>query len=168
MVTDVGTPGLPVNVAVPSGTVSELQLVAWVHSSGDGGAPPFQVPSVACATPGLSAASAPNQTLPSIAARLSAAGGDVVAIRIALSRIASPGAAGAAARVACERRRYERIPQPLRARTPRIPIIARAVPRGQTIAPRLTLRAEPVTINSRSSVSARIAAGCGFLATRAA
>src|SRR5262245_31495576 len=112
MVTDVGAPGAFVNVAVPSGTVGELQLVAWVHSSGDGGAPPFQVPSVACATPGLSAASAPSQTLPSSAARLSADGADVVAIRIVLPRTA---ARGAAARVACGRHRYERIPQPLRA-----------------------------------------------------
>src|SRR5262249_57483735 len=42
----------------------------------------------------------------------------------------------------------------------------RAVPRGRIVAPRPTLQAEPVTINSRSSVSARIAAACGFFATR--
>jgi hypothetical protein len=46
-------------------------------------------------------------------------------------------------------------------------MIARAVLRERTIAPRPTLRAEPVTINSRWHVWARIAAGCGFPATRA-
>jgi hypothetical protein len=41
----------------------------------------------------------------------------------------------------------------------------RAVPRGRIVAPQPTLWAEPVTINSRSSVSARIAGSCGFVAT---
>jgi len=58
-------------------------------------------------------------------------------------------------------------PNPCGRLPPRFPIIARAVPRRRIIAPRPTLRAERVTINSRSSVSARIAAGCGFPATRA-
>jgi hypothetical protein len=56
-------------------------------------------------------------------------------------------------------------PDPCGRLPPRTPIIARAVPRGRILAPRPTLRAEPVTINSRSSVSARIAAACGFSAT---
>src|SRR5262249_32181688 len=166
-VTDVGAP-LFVNVAVMSGTVLgvgvEFQLLPWNHSLETGAPLPIQVPSVACAASGANIASAPSQMLPSSAARLRAAGGDVVAIRIAPPRIAPRGAA---ARVPCDRRRYERIPHPLRAAPAALPHIARAVPRGRIIAPRPTLRAEPVTINSRSSVSARIAAACGFLATRA-
>jgi hypothetical protein len=101
MVTEVGAL-LLVNVAVPtpSGTRGlELQLVPVVHSAPG----PVQVPSTACAVFGANIASAPSQTLPSIAARLRSAGADVVAIRIALSRSAAPGAAGAAARVACGR-----------------------------------------------------------------
>jgi hypothetical protein len=100
MVTDVGP--LFANVAVLSGTVFggiEVQFVPTVHSAPG----PFQVPSTACAVFGANMASAPSQTLPSSAARLRSAGADVVAIRIALSRSAAPGAAGAAARVACER-----------------------------------------------------------------
>src|SRR5262249_53645503 len=144
----------------------EFQFVPWVHSLGNGGTPPVQVPSVACATLGLSVASAPSQTPPSSAARLSAAGADLVAIWIAPSRSA---ARGAAARVACERpRRYERTPHPLRAAPAALPHNRPRVPRERTIAPRPTLRAEPVTINSRWHVWARIAAGCGFPATRAA
>jgi len=117
MVTDVGAP-LFVNVAMSSGTVLgvgvEFQFVPTVHSLPKGPPPPSQVPSVACATPGLSVASAPSQTLPSSAARLKAAGADLVAIWIAPSRSAARGAAPAAARGVCERHRYERIPQPLR------------------------------------------------------
>jgi hypothetical protein len=116
MVTDARV--LVSNVAVPSGTVSELQFVAWVHSLGAGAAPPFHVPSTAYAVLGANMASAPSQTLPSSAARLRIAGVDAVAIRIALPRIAAPGAA---ARVACERRRDERIPQPLRAAPAALP-----------------------------------------------
>ena len=116
MVTDVRV--LVSNVAVPSGTVSELQFVGCVHSLGSGGAPPFQVPSTACAVLGANMARAPSQTLPSSAARLSADGADVVAIRIALPRSA---ARGAAARVACGRHPYERIPQPLRAAPAALP-----------------------------------------------
>ena len=114
IVTDVGAPGLFVNVAMSSGTVLggvELQFVPTVHWVPG----PVQVPSTACAGLGANMASAPSQTLPSSAARLSAAGVDLVAIWIAPSRSAALGAAGAAARVACERHRYERIPQPLRA-----------------------------------------------------
>src|SRR6516164_2227437 len=110
MVTDVGAL-LFVNVAVLSGTVlggTEVQLVPTVHSAPG----PAQVPSTACAVFGANMASAPSQTLPSSTARLRADGADVVAIRIALSRSA---ARGAAARVACGRHPYERIPQPLRA-----------------------------------------------------
>src|SRR5262249_21897710 len=124
MVTDVGAP-LFVNVAVMSGTVLavgvEFQLLPWVHSLETGAPPPIQVPSVACAAFGANAASAPSQTLPRSAARLRADGADVVAIRIALSRTAARGAADAAARVACERHRYERIPQPLRAAPAALP-----------------------------------------------
>src|SRR2546430_16863127 len=114
IVTDVGAPGLFVNVAMSSGTVLggvELQFVPTVHWVPG----PVQVPSTACAGLGANMASAPSQTLPSSAARLSAAGVDLVAIWIAPSRTAALGAAGAAARVACARHRYERIPQPLRA-----------------------------------------------------
>jgi hypothetical protein len=113
-----------VNVAVLSGTVLggiEFQFVPWVHSLGKGAAPPVQVPSTACAVFGANMASAPSQTLPSSAARLSADGADAVAIRIALLQIAVPGAAGAAARVACGRHPYERIPQPLRAAPAALP-----------------------------------------------
>jgi hypothetical protein len=66
-------------------------------------------------------ASAPSQTLPSSLARLSAAGADLVAIWIALPRSAARGAADAAARAACKRHRYERIPQPLRAAPAALP-----------------------------------------------
>src|SRR5262245_11120572 len=119
MVTDVGAL-LFVNVAVPSGTVFggiEVQFVPTVHSAPG----PVQVPSTACAVFGANMASAPSQTLPSSAARLRAARADVIAIRIALSRIAACGAAGAAARVVCERHPYERIPQPLRAARAALP-----------------------------------------------
>jgi len=105
------------NVAVPSGTVFggiEVQFVPTVHSAPG----PVQVPSTACAVFGVKMASAPSQTLPSSAARLSAAGADLVAIWIAPSRIAAPGAA---ARVACGRHPYERIPQPLRAAPAALP-----------------------------------------------
>src|SRR5262249_57879023 len=104
-----------VNVATLSGTAGfELQFVPWVHSFGFGGGA-VQMPSTARAVFGANMASAPSQTLPSSAARPSAAGADVVAIWIALSRSAARAAGGAAARVACERHPYERIPQPLRA-----------------------------------------------------
>jgi len=73
-------------------------------------------------------ASAPSQALPSSTARLRADGADVVAIRIALSRSA---ARGAAARVACERHRYERIPNPCGRLPPRIPIIAARRPANE-------------------------------------
>ena len=108
-----GAPGLFVNVAMSSGTVLggvELQFVPTVHWVPG----PVQVPSTACAGLGANMASAPSQTLPSSAARLSAAGVDLVAIWIAPSRSAALGAAGAAARAASKRHRYERIPQPLR------------------------------------------------------
>jgi hypothetical protein len=99
-----------VNVAVLSGTVLgvgvEVQFVPTVHSAPG----PFQVPSTARPVFGANMASAPSQTLPSNAARLRADGADAVAIRIALSRCATCGEAGAAARVACERHPYERIP----------------------------------------------------------
>ena len=125
MVTNVGAPGLFVNVAMSSGTVLgvgvEFQLLPWVHSLETGAPPPIQVPSTACAALGANMASAPSQTLPSSPARPSAAGVDLVAIWIAPSRGA---ALGAAARVASKRHRYERIPQPLRRPPPRIPMIA--------------------------------------------
>jgi hypothetical protein len=112
MVTDVGAP-LFVKVAVLSGTAGlELQLLPWVHSLETGAPPPSQVPSVACAAFGANTASAPSHTLPSSAAR-SANGAGVAAIPIALLRPAARGTAGAAARVACQRDRCERIPQPL-------------------------------------------------------
>jgi hypothetical protein len=133
------------NVATSSGTVLagiEFQFVPTVHSAL---VIPVQVPSTARAVFGANMASAPSQTLPSSLARLKATCAPADAIRIALPRIAAPGAA---ARVACERRRYERIPNPCGRLPPRFPIIARAVPRERTIAPRPTLRAEPVTINS--------------------
>src|SRR5262249_4958832 len=169
MVTDVGAP-LFVNVAVMSGTVLgvgvEFQLLPGVHSLETGAPPPIQVPSVACAPFGANTASGPSQTLPSSAARLKAGRTASGAIRIALPRTAARGAAGAAAPAACERHRYERIPQPLRAApAARVPIIARAVPRARTIAPRPTLRAEPVTLNSGASFAPGFAAACGFLAT---
>src|SRR5262249_21247041 len=111
MVTDVRV--LVSNVAVPSGTSGfEVQLVTRVHSAF---VTPVQVPSVACAALGLSVASAPSQTLPSSAARLKVARVAAAVTRIAPPRRAARGAAPAAARVACERHRYERIPQPLRA-----------------------------------------------------
>jgi hypothetical protein len=137
MVTNVGAPGLFVNVAMSSGTVLgvgvEFQLLPWVHSLETGAPPPIQVPSVACAAFGANAASAPSQTLPSSAAR---------------------GAAGAAAPAdATDMNAY---PNPC----------GRLPPRPK-IAPRPTLRVEPVTINSRSSLSARIAAACGLSATLA-
>src|SRR5262249_12600625 len=153
MVTDGGAP-LFVNVAVWLGTVSgvgvEVQFVPTVHSAL---VEPVQVPSMsmACAASGVSVASAPSQTLPSSAARLRAG-----------------RAAGAGARVACERHRYERIPQPLRAAPAAHPNKSSAPSRANEQSPRgQTLRVEPVTINSRSSASARIAAACGFSATLA-
>jgi|ERR1700756_4140958 hypothetical protein len=109
MVTDVAAP-LFVNVAMLSGGFGlELQFVPSVHSFGFGGGA-VQVPSTACAAFGANMASAPSHTLPSSAARLSAAGVDLVAIWIAPSRSAALGAASAVARVACERHPYERIP----------------------------------------------------------
>jgi hypothetical protein len=115
MVTDVRV--LMSNVAVLSGTRGfEVQFVPRVHPAF---VTPVQVPSVACAASGMRMARAPSQTLPSSAARLLIV--DLVAIWIALSRIAARGAASAAARVACERRRYERIPQPLRAAPAALP-----------------------------------------------
>jgi hypothetical protein len=110
MVTDVAAPlFVKIALSLPLGTPTGFQFVSWFHSCGFGSGP-TQVLSFACAVFGV--ASAPRQTLPSSAARPSADGAEVVAIRIALSRTA---AHGAAARVACERHRYERIPQPLRA-----------------------------------------------------
>src|SRR5262249_51893840 len=91
IVTDVVAP-LFVNVAVPSGTLDGLQLVPWVHSPGNGDEA-IQVASVASAVSGAKIASAPSQMLVSSAAR-------------------SDNCAGAAARLACERGRCERIPQP--------------------------------------------------------
>jgi hypothetical protein len=159
MATDVRV--LVSNVAVLSGTSGfEVQFVPRVHSAF---VTPVQVPSVACAAPWLSVASAPSQTPPSNAARLKAERAAAGTIRIALLRIAAPGAA---ARVACGRHRYERILQPLRAAPAAHPNHRARVPRERIVAPRPTLRAELVTINSRSSVSARIAAACGFPATR--
>jgi hypothetical protein len=81
-------------------------------------------------------ASAPSQTPPSSTARLRADGADVVAIRIALSRSAARGAAGAAARVACGRHPYERIPQPLRAAPAAYPNHRRAPSRANEQSPR--------------------------------
>src|SRR5262249_41945963 len=150
-------------VAVFIGTLGGIQLPAVFQSL----VAPFHVASCVCAAFGTRIANAPKQTLASSAARLRGAGADVIAIRIALPRIAARGAAGAAACVGSERHRYERIPQPLRAAPPGHPIIARAAPRGRIVAPRPTLGAEPVAINSRASLSARIAAACGFPATRA-
>src|SRR5712691_3254431 len=140
MVTDVGVPGLFVNVAMSSGTVGlELQFVPTVHSLPKGPPPPSHVPSTACAGLGANMASAPSQTLPSSAARLSAAGVDLVAIWIVPSRSAALGAAGAAARVACERHRYERIPQPLLEAPAAHPNHRRAQgPRGRIVASRPT------------------------------
>jgi hypothetical protein len=54
----------------------ELQFVPTVHWVPG----PVQVPSTACAGLGANMASAPSQTLPSSAARLSAAGVDLVVI----------------------------------------------------------------------------------------
>jgi hypothetical protein len=109
MVTDVVAP-LFVNVAVLSGTVDGLQLMPWVHSPGFGDGA-IQVASVARAVSGAKSASAPRQTLASSALRR-ANGAAVATIPIPLSRRAAQGAPGAAARVACERDRSERIPQP--------------------------------------------------------
>src|SRR5262249_34315121 len=104
------------NVAVLSGTSGfEVQFVPRVHSAF---VTPVQMPSVACAALGLSVARAPSQTLPSSAARLKVALVAAGTIRIALLRIAAPGAA---ARVACGRHRYERILQPLRAAPAALP-----------------------------------------------
>jgi hypothetical protein len=61
--------------------------------------------------------------------------------------------------------RMNAYPNPNGRLAPRFPMIARAVPRERIVAQRPTLWAEPVTINSRSSVSARIAGSCGFVAT---
>src|SRR5262249_43107323 len=101
MVTDVRV--LVSNVAMSSGTVLagiEFQFVPTVHSAL---VIPVQVPSTACAVLGANMARAPSQTLPSSAARLKATRAVGGAIRIALSRIAAPGAA---ARVACGRHPY--------------------------------------------------------------
>src|SRR5262249_60431395 len=111
MVTDVGAP-LFANVAVPLGTVFggiEVQFVPTVHSAPG----PVQVPSTAYAAFGANIASAPRQTLPSSAARLKATRAAGGAIRIAVSRIAARGAAGAAACGVCGRHPYDRIPEPL-------------------------------------------------------
>src|ERR1700742_645020 len=108
MVTDVVAP-LFANVAVLSGTVDGLQLMPWVHSPGFGDGA-IQVASVARAVSGAKSASAPSHTPPSSAAR-SANGAGVAAIPIVLLRPAARGTAGAAARVARQRDRYERIPQ---------------------------------------------------------
>src|SRR6516165_8464182 len=114
IVTDVRV--LVSNVAVLSGTSGfEVQFVPRVHSAF---VTPVQVPSVACAAPWLSVASAPSQTLPSSAARLKAERAAAGTIRIALLPLAAPGAA---ARVACGRHRYERILQPLRAAPAALP-----------------------------------------------
>ena len=114
-----------VNVAVMSGTVSgvgvEFQLLPWNHSLETGAPPPIQVPSVAYAAFGANTASAPSQTLPSSATRLKAERAAAGAFRIALPRSAARGAADAAARVACGRHPYERIPQPLRAAPAALP-----------------------------------------------
>jgi hypothetical protein len=85
IVTEVGAP-LLVNVAVPSGTAEGFQLVPVVHS--DPG--PVQVASAACAAFGAATVSAPSQTLPSSAARVSA-GWTRGAMRIATA-IAARGA----------------------------------------------------------------------------
>jgi|SRR5215468_5073239 len=144
MVTDVAAP-LFVNVAVPSGTLGvELQFVPWVHSFGFGGRA-VQVPSSACAVLGVNMASAPSQTLPSSAARLRTAGTDVAATRIALSRSRR---AVPRRRLPADATRMNAYPNPCGRLPPRFPIIARAVPPERTIAPRPTLRVEPVTINS--------------------
>src|SRR5262249_3096933 len=115
MVTDVAALlFVKIALSLPLGTPTGFQFVSWVHSCGFGSGP-IQVLSIARAGLGVAMARAPSQTLPSSAGRLSAAGADLVAIRIALSRSAARGAAGAPGRVACERHRYERIPRPLRA-----------------------------------------------------
>src|SRR5262245_29553189 len=120
MVTEVAAP-LFVNVAMSSGTFGfESQFVPCVHSFGFGGGA-VQVPLTACAAFDANIASAPRQTLPSSAARLKPVRAAAGAIRIALPRIAARGAAGAAARVACGRHPYERIPQPLRAAPAALP-----------------------------------------------
>src|SRR5262245_50948700 len=66
IVTDVGVPGLFVNVAMLSGTVLgvgvEFQLLPWVHSLGTGAPPPIQV-LLTCAVAGSGMACAPRQTL---------------------------------------------------------------------------------------------------------
>src|SRR5262245_58389177 len=84
IVTDVGVPGLFVNVAMLSGTVLgvgvEFQLLPWVHSLETGAPPPIQVP-LTCAVAGTDMASAPSQTLPSSAARLKAGCAAAGAIR---------------------------------------------------------------------------------------
>src|SRR5215471_2178126 len=135
-------------VAVFIGTLGGIQLPAVFQSL----VAPFHVASCVCAAFGTRIANAPKQTLASSAARLRGAGADVIAIRIALPRIAARGAAGAAACVGSERHRYERIPQPLRAAPAAHPIIARAVPRGRIVAPRPTLRAERLrSIRGRAS-----------------
>src|SRR5262249_29096347 len=104
-----------------SGTAGlELQFVPWVHSFGFGGGA-VQVPSTACAVFGANMASAPSQTLPSGAAVRGIAGVDEGATRIALPRPATRAPAGPAARVACGRHPYERIPQPLRAAPAALP-----------------------------------------------
>jgi hypothetical protein len=99
------------NVVMSSGTVLgvgvEFQFVPTFHSAL---VMPVQVPSTACAVFGANMVSAPSQTLPKSAGRLKAVRAAAGAIRIALPRIAARDTAGAAARVACERHPYERIP----------------------------------------------------------
>jgi hypothetical protein len=97
-------------VAVFIGTIAGVQLVVVFQSV----VAPIQVASWVCATFGTRVATALKQRLASSAARLRTAGTEVAAICIALSPIAARGAAGAAARAASKRHRYERIPQPLR------------------------------------------------------
>src|SRR5947209_20100826 len=107
MVTGVGAP-LFVNVAVLSGTVGlELQFVPRVHSAPG----PVQVPSTACAAPGVRTASAPRHTLASSAARQNAGRGNAAAIRTATSGITALGTdwSRRAASITCGHNRRERI-----------------------------------------------------------
>src|SRR5262245_12266676 len=104
-------------VAVFVGTLGGVQLPGVFQSL----VAPSQVASWAWAVFGTRIATALKQTLASSAARLKAVGAAAGAIRIALPRIAARGAAGAAARVVCERPPYERIPQPLRAARAALP-----------------------------------------------
>src|ERR1700730_14081435 len=146
-------------VAVFNGTIAGVQLRGVFQSL----VALTPVASWAWVAFGTRLATALKHTLPRSAARL-----NVPRVAAAGTKIAPPSIAarGAAARGACERPPYERIPQPLRAAPAAHPDHRRAaVPRARIVAPRPTLRAEPVTINSRSSVSARIADSCGFVAT---